>query len=160
MPLRACFLQDLLRPESENLAIRENEGGVFVGGVHQQEVQNITQCLHLLHLGDRNRTTAFTALNAHSSRSHAVVMLTVIKRRSVAGTGEAEIQRVKVGGGGGASGAVCRSHRTAATSSTYRPASLHPLPPRQPLPPPHTHTPHTPSRWASCSWWTLRAASG
>lgn len=67
-----------------------------------QEVANITQCLHLLHLGDRNRTTAFTALNAHSSRSHAVVMLTVIKRRSVglAGGegGEAEIQRVKVGG--------------------------------------------------------------
>lgn len=70
---------------------------MFVSGVHQQEVQNITQCLHLLHLGDRNRTTAFTALNAHSSRSHAVVMLTVIKRRSVSGTGEAEIQRVKVG---------------------------------------------------------------
>ncbi len=35
-------------------------------------MSNITQCLHLLHLGDRNRTTAFTALNAHSSRSHAV----------------------------------------------------------------------------------------
>lgn len=32
-------LQDLLRPESENLQIRENEGGVFVGGVHQQEVR-------------------------------------------------------------------------------------------------------------------------
>lgn len=61
---------------------------------------NITQCLHLLHLGDRNRTIAFTALNAHSSRSHAVVMLTVIKRRSVGLAGgegaEAEIQRVKV----------------------------------------------------------------
>lgn len=86
-----------MRPESENLQIRENEGGVFVGGVHQQEVSNITQCLHLLHLGDRNRTTAFTALNAHSSRSHAVVMLTVIKRRSVGvADGEAEIQRVKV----------------------------------------------------------------
>ena len=60
-------------------------------------MSNITQCLHLLHLGDRNRTTAFTALNAHSSRSHAVVMLTVIKRRRVAGTADAEIQRVKVG---------------------------------------------------------------
>ena len=92
----SSLLQDLLRPESENLQIRENEGGVFVAGVHQQEVSNITQCLHLLQMGDRNRTTAFTALNAHSSRSHAVVMLTVIKRRSMAGDGEAEIQRVKV----------------------------------------------------------------
>jgi kinesin family protein 5 len=89
--------QDLLRPESENLAIREHEaGGVFVAGVHQQEVTNIVQCLQMLAVGDKNRTTAFTALNAHSSRSHAVVMLTVIKRRPVAGTGEAEIQRVKV----------------------------------------------------------------
>ena len=49
--------------------------------------------------GERNRTTAFTALNAHSSRSHAVVMFTVVQRRAVAGTGAAEIQRVKVGGG-------------------------------------------------------------
>ena len=100
-PLTSCIVlpslpQDLLRPESENLQIRENEGGVFVAGVHQQEVSNITQCLHLLQMGDRNRTTAFTALNAHSSRSHAVVMLTVIKRRSMAGDGDAEIQRVKV----------------------------------------------------------------
>ncbi|GAB4821469.1 hypothetical protein N2152v2_008515 [Parachlorella kessleri] len=108
---------DLLRPESENLQIRESEGGgVFVSGVQQVEVQSIEQCLHLLQLGDRNRATAFTALNAHSSRSHAVVMLTVIKRKSVALAGPglqsastlgleasasagptAEIQRVKVG---------------------------------------------------------------
>ena len=37
-PLPAASSQDLLRPESENLQMRENEGGVFVGGVHQQEV--------------------------------------------------------------------------------------------------------------------------
>ena len=36
--LPAALPQDLLRPESENLQIRENEGGVFVVGVHQQEV--------------------------------------------------------------------------------------------------------------------------
>lgn len=30
------------------------------------------------------RTTAFTQLNAHSSRSHAIIMLTVVKRRRTA----------------------------------------------------------------------------
>lgn len=42
-----------------------------------------TQCLHYLELGERNRAFAFTALNAHSSRSHAVVMVTVVKSRKV-----------------------------------------------------------------------------
>ena len=42
------LIQDLLRPESENLAIRENEGGVFLSGAHTAEVENIEQCLHLL----------------------------------------------------------------------------------------------------------------
>ena len=42
------LIQDLLRPESENLAIRENEGGVFLAGAHTAEVENIEQCLHLL----------------------------------------------------------------------------------------------------------------
>eukprot|EP00887_Chlorella_sp_A99_P003331 scaffold26.g3331.t1 len=92
------LIQDLLRPDSDNLQIREREqGGVFVSGVCQKEVASIEQCLALLQQGDRNRTTAFTALNASSSRSHAVMMLTVTKRKQVAGTDLGEIMRVKVG---------------------------------------------------------------
>ena len=54
------------------------------------------------------RATAFTALNAHSSRSHAVVMLTVVKRKSAAaGTDGAEIQRV---GGRGRQGRPYHLH--------------------------------------------------
>lgn len=76
-------MQDLLSPETgDNLPIREGEGGaVHVPGLRQVEVKNLDDCLRLLQLGDRNRTVAFTALNAHSSRSHAVVMLTVVKRQ-------------------------------------------------------------------------------
>ena len=41
---------------------------------------------------------AFTALNAHSSRSHAIVMLTIAKRaRGVAGARRGDKQRVRVG---------------------------------------------------------------
>jgi len=41
---------------------------------------------------------AFTRLNAHSSRSHAIVMLTIIKRhRTVPGQEDGPIQKVKIG---------------------------------------------------------------
>lgn len=91
-------IQDLLRPESENLQIRESEGGgVYVAGVCEREVASIEQCLALLQQGDRNRTTAFTALNAHSSRSHGVMMLSVAKRKRVGGDSAAAIERVQLG---------------------------------------------------------------
>lgn len=44
------------------------------------------------------RVFAFTRLNAHSSRSHAIVMLTIIKRhRTAPGQEEGPLQRVKIG---------------------------------------------------------------
>ena len=51
-------MQDLLRPENENLQIRESETGVFVAGVHEKEVKGMEDCLHLLQLGERNRCCA------------------------------------------------------------------------------------------------------
>ncbi|KAK9845464.1 hypothetical protein WJX81_007142 [Elliptochloris bilobata] len=90
------LIQDLLRPENNDLQIREGDAGVYVAGVHEAEVAGMEDCLHLLQLGDRNRVFAFTALNAHSSRSHAIVMLTIAKRpRASARRGEKE--RVRVG---------------------------------------------------------------
>ena len=50
-----CAAQDLLRPENENLQIRESDTGVFVAGVHETEVKGMEDCLHLLQLGERNR---------------------------------------------------------------------------------------------------------
>jgi kinesin family protein 5 len=88
-------IQDLLRPGSgDSLPIREGEGGVCVPGLRQEEVASLEDCLRLLQLGDRNRSVAFTALNACSSRSHAVVQLTVARR---GGGGGAAAQRVRVG---------------------------------------------------------------
>ncbi|KAK9904052.1 hypothetical protein WJX75_003480 [Coccomyxa subellipsoidea] len=91
------LLQDLLQPQNNDLQIREGEDGVFVAGVHEVEVKNMEECLHLLQVGDRNRVFAFTALNAHSSRSHAIVMLTIMKRRNAAPQNRALGQKVKVG---------------------------------------------------------------
>ncbi|EIE22665.1 kinesin-domain-containing protein [Coccomyxa subellipsoidea C-169] len=91
------LLQDLLQPQNNDLQIREGEDGVFVAGVHEVEVKNMEDCLHLLQIGDRNRVFAFTALNAHSSRSHAIVMLTIMKRPNAAPQNRALGQKVKVG---------------------------------------------------------------
>jgi hypothetical protein len=77
-------IQDLLRPENgENLTVREDSGGgVHVPALTSVQVSSLQDCLKLQQLGERNRTVAFTQLNAHSSRSHAVLILTVVKRRA------------------------------------------------------------------------------
>ena len=74
-------IQDLLCPDSgDNLPIRESPSGPYVPELKQIEVTSLEECLQLLQLGARNRNVAFTELNAHSSRSHAVVVITVVKR--------------------------------------------------------------------------------
>ncbi|MEW5298893.1 MAG: hypothetical protein WDW36_001966 [Sanguina aurantia] len=82
MQIYCELIQDLLNPTSENLNIREdNSNGVFVAGLSEVPVAGLQECLHFMEVGERNRAFAFTHLNAHSSRSHAVVMLTVVKSR-------------------------------------------------------------------------------
>lgn len=75
------MIQDLLRPSSSNMQIRESENGVYISGVEEVEVRCVEDCLKLLSLGERNRAFAFTKLNAHSSRSHAIAVITVEKKR-------------------------------------------------------------------------------
>jgi hypothetical protein len=91
--IKASFLEiygedvfDLLSvnsPSSRNdlnnrpsLAVREDEAGhVFVQGQNELEVKNATSALEILTMGSHNRITASTAMNAGSSRSHAVFTL-------------------------------------------------------------------------------------
>lgn len=61
--------QDLLRPENNDLQIREGEAGVYVAGVHEAEVTSMEACLHLLQLGDRNRCGS--PLKPPSAQQHA-----------------------------------------------------------------------------------------
>ncbi|KAK9806570.1 hypothetical protein WJX73_003259 [Symbiochloris irregularis] len=75
-------IQDLLLPTRIDLAIREGPDGVFVEGVHQARVQSPSDCFDMLRRAERNRAIASTAMNAVSSRSHVVVMLTVIQHGS------------------------------------------------------------------------------
>ena len=76
------MLQDLLSPDdNKTIKIRENaDDGVYLTGVSWKTVSSVKQCMDWLAVGDRNRSTAFTSMNAHSSRSHAVYMVKIEKR--------------------------------------------------------------------------------
>lgn len=66
-------LNDSKHAERNSLLVRENDGGhVFVQGLQETCVENATDALEILSCGSRNRITASTAMNAGSSRSHAV----------------------------------------------------------------------------------------
>ena len=67
------MIQDLLEPSNAEIRIREDlVNGVYVSGVLWIPVKNVQQAMKVFGLGEKNRATSFTKLNAHSSRSHAV----------------------------------------------------------------------------------------
>jgi len=76
------MLQDLLFPDSPTpIRIREDPSeGVYLTGSTWKSVHTLSDCMNLLSLGNQNRNSAFTSMNAQSSRSHAVFMVRVEKR--------------------------------------------------------------------------------
>lgn len=67
-----------------SLQIRETqEGGVTVAGARRIQVSALEDALKVLKFGDKNRSVAATLMNAHSSRSHAVVEVTIVKRKGL-----------------------------------------------------------------------------
>lgn len=73
--------------ERPSLAVREDENGhVFVQGQSEMEVSSANEALDFLCLGSRNRITGSTAMNAGSSRSHAVFTITLDQTLQTSGT--------------------------------------------------------------------------
>jgi len=71
------LLQDLLRPES-SLSLREHPDlGVYVHGAQWTTITTAEAACAEVASADARRTTAFTKLNADSSRSHAVLMIAI-----------------------------------------------------------------------------------
>lgn len=82
-------VRDLLAPSSSSKGLSSNEylrvrehptKGIFVSNLTTIRVTNFEDLMSLIAIGDKNRTVGSTNANAHSSRSHAVVTLTVIQR--------------------------------------------------------------------------------
>jgi hypothetical protein len=74
-------ITDLLDPRQTNMQIREHpETGVFVDGLTQLVVHNVTDALELIREGGRNRAVHTTAMNKVSTRSHVVLLVAVEQR--------------------------------------------------------------------------------
>ncbi|OWK04135.1 hypothetical protein Celaphus_00016086 [Cervus elaphus hippelaphus] len=73
--------RDLLAPgPPQRLAVRQGpagQGGVQVAGLTHWDVPSLESLHQMLSLGRSNRATAATAMNQRSSRSHALVTLTL-----------------------------------------------------------------------------------
>ncbi|KAH8179144.1 kinesin motor domain-containing protein [Sarocladium implicatum] len=82
-------LRDLLVPddtpmgERNNVAIREDvKGNILLTGLRQVEIHSVEDLMNALNFGSTIRQTDATAINAKSSRSHAVFSLNLVQRKS------------------------------------------------------------------------------
>ncbi|KAI9744843.1 MAG: hypothetical protein M1818_001768 [Claussenomyces sp. TS43310] len=82
-------LRDLLVPEHVpmhergQVTIREDvKGHILLTGLHQVEINSVEDLLNALNFGSTIRQTDSTAINAKSSRSHAVFSLNLVQRKS------------------------------------------------------------------------------
>lgn len=73
-------VRDLLIENSENLLIVEdNEKGVLVPDLTEIDIGDIETVINLIQIGNLRRTMASTSSNQFSSRSHAIILLSVEK---------------------------------------------------------------------------------
>ena len=71
-------IRDLLVNDSENLELREDPiKGIFINGITEKETDSHEDILSLLKKGNKNRTTEETDANETSSRSHAILQISV-----------------------------------------------------------------------------------
>lgn len=82
-------LRDLLSPdhvpphERPPVVIREDpKGNIILSGLRQVEVHSVEDLMNVLNQGSSLRQTDATAINARSSRSHAVFSLNLVQKRS------------------------------------------------------------------------------
>ncbi|KNA07435.1 hypothetical protein SOVF_171950 [Spinacia oleracea] len=83
-------IQDLLAPEKVNIPVVEDAktGEVLLPGASVIKIHDLDHFMELLQYGEANRHAANTKLNTSSSRSHAILMVSV--KRSIAGKGKTD----------------------------------------------------------------------
>lgn len=71
-------IRDLLAPLRDDLKIREDRfRGLWIEEVTETYVNCFEDAVRIMRKGELNRTVAATALNAHSSRSHSILVMHV-----------------------------------------------------------------------------------
>lgn len=88
------MIRDLLNPDSGFLELREDaRGNVQVAGISEVTAKSTEEVMGMLIKGNLERTQEPTAANATSSRSHAILQVTVKQRSRV----KSVMQEVKTG---------------------------------------------------------------
>lgn len=71
-------IRDLLDPSKDNLQVHEEKSkGIYVADVTETYVSDEREVYQIMKLGQSNRSIAATNMNAESSRSHSIFILTV-----------------------------------------------------------------------------------
>lgn len=78
------MIRDLLNPDSGFLELREDaKGSVQVAGISEASARSTEEVMEMLVKGNLERTQEPTAANATSSRSHAILQVTVKQRNKI-----------------------------------------------------------------------------
>eukprot|EP00668_Euglena_longa_P017286 GGOE01021668.1.p1 GENE.GGOE01021668.1~~GGOE01021668.1.p1 ORF type:complete len:908 (+),score=287.98 GGOE01021668.1:49-2724(+) len=84
---------DLLTRDQADLQVRQHpEKGPFVDGLSAHPVTSLDQVVALMHKGAKNRATCATLMNATSSRSHAIFMLSYTQTFYLGASGDQKVQ--------------------------------------------------------------------
>ncbi|KAG0238950.1 hypothetical protein BGX31_003141 [Mortierella sp. GBA43] len=80
-------IRDLLNPINDNLPIHEEKSrGVYVKGLFEVYVSSISEIHEVMRRGGSNRMVAYTNMNAESSRSHSIFVVTISQKNLVDGS--------------------------------------------------------------------------
>ncbi|KAF9436472.1 hypothetical protein BGZ76_003903 [Entomortierella beljakovae] len=80
-------IRDLLNPVNDNLPIHEEKNrGVYVKGLFEVYVSAISEIHEVMRRGGNNRMVAYTNMNAESSRSHSIFVVTISQKNMVDGS--------------------------------------------------------------------------
>ncbi|KAF1930082.1 kinesin-domain-containing protein [Didymella exigua CBS 183.55] len=80
-------IRDLLVPQNDNLAVHEEKNrGVYVKGLLEVYVSSVDEVYEVLRRGGQSRAVSATNMNAESSRSHSILVVTVTQKNVETGS--------------------------------------------------------------------------
>ncbi|KAF9792784.1 kinesin heavy chain [Thelephora terrestris] len=79
-------IRDLLAPQNDNLQIHEEKSkGIYVKNLSDFYVSNAREVYEIMRQGGSARAVSSTNMNAESSRSHSIFLITIIQRNTETG---------------------------------------------------------------------------
>lgn len=71
-------IKDLIEVSRVNLNVREDKSkGIYIEDLTEHYVMSQEEVIELIKIGSDNRSVGATNMNAHSSRSHSIVIMTI-----------------------------------------------------------------------------------